>query len=162
MAGYKGKQGRKPVPRALRILRGNPGKRPLKPTEPTPVLRLPSAPKQLSPAAKKEWRRTGRRLLAMGLMSEVDEAAFAAYCQSYARWLEMQAMIQEMGVLAKEPGTGAFVLNPLLRVAREAQEQFTRALTEFGMTPSSRTRMHGQTKEEKSEFEEFLSGSNAG
>lgn len=140
MAGYPGKQGRKPVPTPLKILRGNPGKRPLNDAEPAYAARLPRPPDELSDGAKAEWRRTGKKLLAAGVFTEVDVAAFAAYCASYARWLEAQALLKKSSVLIKSD-EGGLRLNPLLRIVREAQEEFTRALTEFGMSPSSRSRI---------------------
>lgn len=132
--------GRKPVPTPLKLLRGNPGKRPLNEDEPAPKTKLPPPPTALSEAAKREWRRTGRKLLALGVMTEVDGAAFAAYCVSYTRWLEVTALLAKSSVLIKD-GKGRYVINPLLRVARDAQEQYTRALVEFGLSPSSRSRI---------------------
>lgn len=135
--------GTKPQPTALRILRGNPGKRALPAHEAKAKRpeRLPSPPPELSESAKREWRRTGRKLLAVGLLADVDEAAFGAYCASYARWLEANALLAKTAMLIKDQ-YGQLRPNPLLRIVREAQEQFTRALTEFGMSPSSRTRVH--------------------
>ena len=40
------------------------------------------------PEAKKEWERLAELMNQMGVLTEVDMAAFAAYCQSYARWKE--------------------------------------------------------------------------
>ena len=36
-------------------------------------------------AMKKEWERLAKLMNQMGVLTEVDMAAFAAYCQSYAR-----------------------------------------------------------------------------
>ena len=148
MAGYPGKQYSKPKPTALRILEGNRGHRPLNDREPRATVKLPSPPKQLSATAKREWRRTGRLLREMGIITEIDAAQFAAYCQSYARWLECQELLAKLSVLIK--GQMGLVVNPLLRVARDAQEQFTRALVEFGMSPSSRTRIHAAPESQSS------------
>ena len=155
MAGYKGKQGSKPIPTALKLLRGNPGRRPLNDREPKAAPKLPSPPAELSDAAKKEWWRTGRKLLAAGIVTELDASAFAAYCQSYARWLEAQAVLAKTAMLVKNK-QGFLMANPLLRVARDAQEQFTKILSEFGMTPSSRSRVHANAPKDADPFEAFL------
>jgi len=148
--------GRKPVPTTLRLLRGNPGHRPLDEDEPRAAPKLPPPPVELSAAAKKIWRRDGRKLLALGVMTALDGAAFAAYCQSYARWLEVTALLAKSSVLIKT-AEGGYQLNPLLRVARETQDQYTRALVEFGMSPSSRTRVKGlPAPEQRDPFEEFI------
>jgi len=89
-------------------------------------------------------------------MAELDAAAFAAYCQSYARWLEVTALLGKTSVLIKDL-EGNLRLNPLLRVARDTQEQYTRALVEFGMSPSSRSRIKAQPPEAADPFEDFLS-----
>lgn len=143
MAGYAGKQGRKPTPTALRLLRGNPGRRPINADEPKAAPKLPPPPAELSDAAKREWRRTGRKLLAGRIITDLDTAAFAAYCSSYARWLEATALLAKSPVVIKNRH-GDLVLNPLLRVVRESQDQYTRALAEFGMSPVSRTRVHAE------------------
>ncbi len=61
-------------------LKGNPGKRALNKDEPKPAPRLRRVPRHLSDEARKEWRRAGRFLLKLGLASDLELAAFAAYC----------------------------------------------------------------------------------
>ncbi len=87
MAGIKSK------PTALKKLEGNPGKRKLNAKEPVPAKGMPDCPKWLLPEAKEEWKRLCQKLSEMGVLTEIDMAAFAAYCQSYARWKEAQEHI---------------------------------------------------------------------
>ena len=157
MAGYPGKQGRKPTPTNIKLLRGNPGRRPLNDAEPKPPVTLPPPPPELSDAAKKEWRKTGKKLVAAGVMTELDGAMLAAYVVPYTRWLEMQALLAKSSVLLKR-ADGTLYINPLVRIARECQEQFTRALAEFGMSPVSRTRVKATPAEAVDPFDAFLSG----
>ena len=89
--------GRKPKPTALKELEGNPGKRKLNKKEPMPGKGMPDCPKWLLPEAKEEWKRLCQKLSEMGVLTEVDMAAFAAYCQSYARWKEAQEHIDSEG-----------------------------------------------------------------
>src|SRR5687768_8472895 len=95
--------GRKPTPTALKVLRGNPGRRPVNPGEAKPAVRLPSPPSHLSKEAKREWRRTGQFLLNLGLISELDRAAFAAFCTAWGRWVEAERALNEHGILIKSP-----------------------------------------------------------
>ena len=136
------RSGRKSVPTNLKLLRGNPGKRPLNDAEPTPTkpARLPSPPVELSDAAKAEWKRTGKQLLAVGLLTNLDVPLFASYCEAYARWLEATATLAKTPMLIKGQ-RGELIANPLLRVARDLQASFSRTLLEFGMSPSSRSRI---------------------
>ncbi len=89
--------GRKPKPTAVKKLEGNPGKRKLNTKEPVPAKGMPDCPEWLLPEAKKEWERLADLMNQMGILTEVDMAAFAAYCQSYARWKEAQEHIDSEG-----------------------------------------------------------------
>ena len=82
--------GRKPKPTAIKELEGNPGKRKLNKKEPKPEKGMLVCPEWLLPEAKVEWKHLSEKLNQMGVLTEVDMAAFAAYCQSYARWKEAQ------------------------------------------------------------------------
>ena len=84
-------RGRKPKPTALKILEGNPGKRPQNPFEPVPVKGDIKCPDWLLPEAKKEWKRLAPALEAMGVLTMADQTAFEGYCQAYARWKECLA-----------------------------------------------------------------------
>ena len=44
-------RGRRPNPTRLKLLTGNPGKRPLNPDEPKPQIAVPECPVELGPAA---------------------------------------------------------------------------------------------------------------
>ena len=74
--------GRKPKPTAIKKLEGNPGKRQLNENEPKPVKKAPKCPMWLETEAKKEWRRTARQLEDLGILTEVDMAAFAGTPQA--------------------------------------------------------------------------------
>ena len=96
-------RGRKPTPTALKLLEGNPGKRKINDREPMPDKKAPTCPKWLEPEAKKEWRRLSKKMELMGILTEVDMAAFAGYCQAYARWKEAEEFITQHGTIVKTP-----------------------------------------------------------
>lgn len=62
-------RGRKPKPTALKILEGNPGKRPINENEPIPPKGTVKCPTWLEPEAKKEWKRLAPSLEAMGVLA---------------------------------------------------------------------------------------------
>src|SRR3990172_7941136 len=105
-----------------------------------PTLRLPPCPSHIQGEARKEWRRTGRKLLDCGLVTEIDGAALALYCQAWARWVEAEANLVRFGVVIKSP-SGFPIQSPYLAIANKAMDQMAKLLTEFGMSPSSRTRV---------------------
>ena len=69
-------RGRKPKPTALKLLEGNPGKRPLNGREPVPPRAALKCPAWLLPEAKKEWKRLAPALEAMGVLTMADLTAF--------------------------------------------------------------------------------------
>jgi P27 family predicted phage terminase small subunit len=81
-------------------------------------------------------------LLQHGLISDLDLAAFAAYCSAYGRWVEAELALKSYGVMLKSPN-GFPVQSPYLAVANRAMEQMRSLLSEFGMSPSSRSRVSG-------------------
>jgi P27 family predicted phage terminase small subunit len=100
-------RGRKPKPTAIKVLEGNPGKRSLNTAEPKPVKKAPRCPAWLEDEAKKEWKRMSKQLEQLGILTEIDMAAFAGYCQAYARWKEAEEFITQHGTIVKTPsGSG--------------------------------------------------------
>jgi P27 family predicted phage terminase small subunit len=133
--------GRKPVPTNLKVLRGNPGNRPLNKNEPKPERSIPRPPKFLNKLAKKEFRRVARLLFPLGLMTELDMPALAAYAESFARWAEAVEKIEGEGMMAVGSKNGHLYQNGYVGIANSAMKQMMSIATEFGMTPSSRARV---------------------
>ena len=96
-------RGRKPKPTALKLIDGNPGKRPIVGHEPRPPASRPTCPAHLSASAKAEWKRLAGALNRIGLLTQVDRAALAAYCQAYGRWVEAEKKLAETPALLKMP-----------------------------------------------------------
>lgn len=147
--------GRPRKPTALKVLEGNPGKRPINQKEPKPKPVAPKCPAHLNPCARKEWRRIAVDLEPLGLLTQIDRAALAAYCVAYSRWVEAEDMIRKHGMLVKSPN-GYPMQSPYLAIANKAVEQMKGFLTEFGMTPSSRSRLSINDKGQEDEFDRLL------
>lgn len=127
------------MPTAVKLARGNPGHRPLNKREPV-AKGIPTCPPHINEEGKREWKRIVKELKAMKILARVDRTALAAYCQAYGRWVEAEEKILESGMIVKAP-SGYPMQNPFLSVANKAMEQMKAFLTEFGMTPSSRSRL---------------------
>jgi P27 family predicted phage terminase small subunit len=132
--------GRRPKPTAIRRAEGNRGKRAWNHDEPEPPDALPRCPDHLSDVARAEWRRVARTLHAMGVLTTIDRAALAAYCQSYGRWVEAERKLNETPALLKTP-SGYIQQSPWLAVANKQLELMGRYMTELGMTPAARSRV---------------------
>jgi len=151
-----GRRGPTAKPAGLRLLEGNPGKRPIR-EGPKPRPLRPTCPSWLSPQAKAEWRRLAPELERLGLLTHLDRAAFAAYCQSFAQWRECQAVLEEQGSMYIT-ANGRLKERPEVEMAKTLA-QLTRAFAvEFGLTPSSRARLSlpGRQDDEDDEFARLL------
>ena len=135
-------RGRKPTPTAIKELEGNPGKRKLNDKEPKPEKKAPSCPKWLEPEAKKEWRRLAKKMELMGVLTEVDMAAFAGYCQAYARWKEAEEFITQHGTMVRTPN-GYLQQVPQVSIAQTNMKIMLKFCEQFGLTPSARSRIVG-------------------
>lgn len=134
-------KGRKPTPTAVKVLRGNPGRRPVDITgEPRPDSSIPHCPAHLNDEAKREWRRMVKKLHEAGLFTYIDKAALAMYCQAWGRWVEAEEKLEKHGSIMKTKN-GNLIQNPYLAVANRAMKQLKEMAAEFGMTPSARTRV---------------------
>jgi P27 family predicted phage terminase small subunit len=141
MAGNS-RSGRKPLPTQLKLITGNPGRRPLNENEPKPRVALLRPPAELNDEGRIEWRRVARELYTLGILTTVDRAALFAYCQSYGRLMRAEREFAAAGgnLLVRSKRDTAF-LNPLISVANLHMANTIRYASEFGMTPSARSRI---------------------
>lgn len=133
-------RGRKPLPTAVRRRNGNPGKRGYNHAEPVPPEGLPDCPDHLSEVARAEWDRIAGALHDMGILTVVDRAALAAYCQAYGRWVEAEEKLKETPTMLKTP-SGYVQQSPWLSVSNKQLELMGRYMAELGITPASRSRV---------------------
>ena len=151
MGNAKG-QGRKTTPTKIKLLKGNPGKRKLNKDEPDPEVRLPNPPAHLDKVARAEWQRTGTLLVEMGLMTDLDVAALAAYCVAYSHWVDAEEQMRKHGILMKST-RGEPTRSPYWFISTKSMALMKSFMLEFGMSPSSRSGVSG--KEEARELTDF-------
>ena len=154
----------KPKPTKLKILEGNPGKRPLNLNEPKPLQIALECPDWLLDEAKKEWKRLAPELERLGLLTIIDKIAFAGLCQSYAKWKAAEEFIKKNGTTYRIPKmdkSGKVVSVyiapfPEVAIANQSLRQIKSFASEFGLTPSSRGGIYlpGETLDD--EFEALL------
>ena len=133
-------RGRKPKPTALKLLEGNPGKRPINEHEPVPPKGTVKCPTWLESEAKKEWKRLAPSLEAMGVLTQADLTAFAGYCQAYARWKEAEEFISQHGSIFQTP-SGYVQQVPQVSIAQQNLKIMQSFCSEFGLTPATRARI---------------------
>src|SRR5690554_2251440 len=79
-------RGRKPTPTHLKIVTGNPGKRPLPESEPQPkkIRKRPPAPDHMSEGAKAIWEHLVKELDDIAILTSIDVFAVEILCESIA------------------------------------------------------------------------------
>ena len=140
-----GRRGPPPKPTHLKLLAGNPGKKPLNTREPSPKKGIPRCPEWLTEDAKLAFRRLTETLKDMGIVSLSDRDAMTSYAQVYSLWKEMSLFIQKHGVgypikddKGNLKGFGQF---PQVAVQRNCLVLMKAYQQEFGLTPASRSRV---------------------
>lgn len=147
-----GRRGPTPIPTQIKLLRGNPGHRPIGKREPKPRAGAPSCPAWLGGEAKKMWREIAPQLQEMGVLTKIDRNALTLYCETWARWrLTVEALV---GLDYRKDG---LEIKRLSIIARDSLGILHRLGAAFGMTPSDRTRIQvAKPSVEDAEFERFL------
>jgi P27 family predicted phage terminase small subunit len=128
-------------PTALRVMRGNPGKRRINHHEPQHGPFSTACPAELTdPVAQAEWTRVAPGLILCGQVTVVDRAALMGYCQKYAQWQALEQEAMKHPFLVRAP-TGYPIPNPALGMANKTFKLMLQAAAELGMTPAGRSRV---------------------
>ena len=150
-------RGPKPKPTAIKILEGNPGKRPLNNKEPKAPQGMPECPEWLEPEAKEVWNRLCVELARMGTLTTVDREVFASFCQSYARWKEAEEFISKHGTIMRTP-SGYIQQLPQVSIAQTYMKRMNETGSLLGLNASARSRIivDKQNANINDEMEEIL------
>ena len=109
---------------------------------PEPPPARPACPAWLSKDAKVEWRRVVPLLEALGLLTNMDRAVLANYCESWAEWVQYAAQVRQYGAvlpIKRKDGSTELVQSPYVKLAEAARDRMMRAAVQFGFSPSSRS-----------------------
>jgi len=143
--------GRKPVPTAIKELRGTArADRVLRNEVQFPVpgrmLRVPSG---LTKDGESLWYELGRLLLDAGLFTYGDRIALEMLCMAYGRMKEANFNMETTGGAILESDKGNLYQNPWSFVMNKAWDQVKHMLSEFGLTPAERTRVSALVAKEQ-------------
>jgi P27 family predicted phage terminase small subunit len=93
----------------------------------------------------------------LGILTRIDRAVLAAYCQTWSRWVKLEAIVQRVGETILDKDTGRLYTNPYLTALNQALRQMLSFGSELGLTPASRTRLSvSPLTDERDELERFL------
>lgn len=153
--------GRKKKPTNLKVVHGTFRKDRDNPNEPKPdpVKKVPPAPSWLDEEGRKEWKRVAKELFNMGLLTPVDMTALEAYCSVYSRWKKSEEDIDKNGLTftyVNREGVEMKRKNPSIGIADESMKLMRSFLSEFGMTPSSRSKVSCNTSDANDPLDAFI------
>lgn len=164
-----GLRGPQPLPTAVRIMNGNPSKRPLPENEPAYTPGVPDRPASMSAAAKKFWKVLIEQMMPTGVLRQIDGFALGDLCENMAELQELRqakerklaslrklARAQRIAAAKQDPAQPQAALEPIdpvleyaetaagRRVATRIKELDSTIMVqrrEFGLTPASNSRV---------------------
>lgn len=157
------KPGPLPKPNVLKLIEGNPGKRPINLADGVhPDVEIPTPPKHVKGEALKEWKRISPELKTLGLISKLDRAALSMYCVAYGRLVEYElAFLHKVAVVKEKERISEYeavervstLTTPsgykqqsvLVQLIRSSREEVNRYLSHFGLSPATRARVQPST-----------------
>lgn len=157
-----GKRGPAPIPTAVKLMSGNPGKRPLNRNEPKPEQAAPTCPAWLSERGRAEWQRIVPELSALGLLTRVDRAALICYVEAVADLQDATELLAKEGKVAVAQ-SGYKMPHPACTLKRQAMQAIRNFAAEFGLSPASRSRISVPAPADgpDNELADFLAGGEA-
>ena len=140
--------GRKPLPVAIKKIKGTLQKCRTNPHEPRPTSMLGEPPEYMSDGAKEAWRYAVENA-PPGLLSALDGAVLERWANCAGLYREALAKINRAGVagmIVKTP-SGILRRSPLMDVIRDLALEMKGYEAEMGFTPASRSRVSVPTKQ---------------
>jgi len=150
-------RGRKPLPTHIKLVKGTTRVDRLNPNELKPPLVIPAPPTHLDDQEKAKFVALAEMLVCHGLLTELDVGAVARYAVVWRRWLKAEAEIKQSGHMI-ETTNGNLTINPHLLVSNRCMAQMSQIESEFGLTPSARSRIRMEKPNDTIDpFDEYLS-----
>jgi P27 family predicted phage terminase small subunit len=141
-------RGRKPTASIIKLVTGNPGKRPPNTHEAKPAVVVPEPPASLDAVALEEWQRVTPILAEVGLITKLDRAVIAAYCTAWSRWVECERMLVFTGFIVKS-SKGVPMFSPYLTGSYKAMDYLCRLAGEIGLSTPPARRGRGSPRRAK-------------
>ena len=145
-------KGRKPTPSHLKLVKGTNRKDRENGQEPQPQRARPSMPAHMSDRAKEVWGYVVALLDRMGVLTEADAMALEQLCEAYADWRDARETIEAAGAYyetVNQAGGTMIRAHPAVSIRNDAARRVQSLMAEFGMTPSSRSKVKGRDGDEE-------------
>lgn len=128
----------RPKPTTLKLLQGNPGKRPLNLREPHIGADLDAPPDFLTDAQAEHWRHAIAHC-PPGMLKATDKATLANYCVHFQTFIDATTRMADAPMVICNKGR--WCKNPLLSIIAEASASMMRCCVELGFSPAARSKV---------------------
>ena len=134
----------RPMPTNLKVLHGTAQPCLINDKEPSPKkLRTIRPPSYLTKEEKQCWKKTIVDLQAAGIVTTIDVTSLAAYCRAWVGYQKESGIVEEKGSVV-QGSKKTPVLSPHFKAANEYFKRLLQLWREFGMTPSSRSKIRAE------------------
>lgn len=130
--------GRTPTPTSLKVIRGNPGQRPINAAEPKPPPADITPPHGLSEEGLAIWNEMAPILLRMGVFTQADRILLTRYCLLQEQFAHVVRHVRENG-MTQITQTGYSQLTAEGALFKTLPAELLKIEQQFGMTPASRS-----------------------
>ena len=150
MAG-NAQSGRKPKPTATKKLEGTyrEDRDNLNAPEFEPFTKAPSCPSYITGKARAAWQKHSSLLTEAGVLTPSDLHALEAYCVTYSQWRDAVEQLKKSMTTWGGVGGVELKASPYVAIAKDSQAAMRQWMNELGITPSSRSKVTGTKKQEK-------------
>jgi P27 family predicted phage terminase small subunit len=113
--------------------------------QPAPLVEYPLPPDWLTPDGQSEWHNVVSGLHALGMLSKLDLAMVASYCNEMALYREMELKVRgnDRAIAIKDTNGTLRKLDIVAyqKIAHLALDKALAIAREFGFTPAARTKI---------------------
>lgn len=153
-----GRRGPPPTPTPILKRRGS-WRAKARGAEPSAPPGRPPCPACLTGGARHAWQQLAPQLEGMGVLTQVDGAALARYCQMWDQWRRYQKVLAKEGDITKAVdanGNEQLRLRPEVAESRRLSMELLRLEKEFGLTPAARAHLAQAAKDTESDDDRFF------
>jgi P27 family predicted phage terminase small subunit len=154
-----GVRGTRKKPTNLKLLEGNPGKRPIDINEVKPMPIADPCPDWLSEYAKQTWHDYAPRLEKLGLLTDIDMLDFQNLCIQAGMLRQAYENLKKYSTLTMTTQTGYEQQRAEVGIVTSCTKSIVTLAARFGMSPSDRVGLvDPKAGEKKTKLSGLLSG----
>ena len=127
--------------------------------EPKLSIEKPLVPDWLPDYAQEFWHEISDLLIKMDVLTKADRTALALFANTYAEYRKADAFLQEHGFSYETTNTQGDKMHrayPEQAIRSDSHRRLMSLMSEFGMTPASRSKVSSGSGAEEDPFEVYM------